>query len=121
MTNLTNWISPSTMRSLGWALLHFLWQGAVLSALAAVLMSLCRSAARRYAMAVGTLVLMLAAPVLTFFILMPSREARASELSSIAHEQARAAGNLLARMPLGISLSSPSIDHFPWLVGAWLL
>ena len=38
MTSLTNWISPSVMRSLGWALLHFLWQGAALAALAAVLM-----------------------------------------------------------------------------------
>jgi beta-lactamase regulating signal transducer with metallopeptidase domain len=109
------------MRSLGWALLHFLWQGAALAALAAVLMSLCRGAARRYAVGVGTLVLMLAAPVVTFLVLMPSGAARASDFSSIAQDEARAAGNLLAKIPSRMSLSSPSIDHFPWLVEAWLL
>ena len=30
-----NWLSPATMHSLGWALLHFLWQGAAIAALAA--------------------------------------------------------------------------------------
>jgi len=121
MTSLTNWISPSTMRSLGWVLLHFLWQGTALAALAAVLMSLFRRASRRYAVGVGTLVLMLAVPVVTFFILMPSRAAMASDSSFIAHEEARAAGNLLAKLPSRTSLSSRSIDYFPWLVEAWLL
>ena len=121
MTSLTNWISPSALQSLGWALLHFLWQGAALAAFAAVLMSLCRRPARRYVVGVGTLVLMLAAPVVTFFILMPSRAARASNFASIAQEGARTAVNLLAKMPSRISLSSPSIDHFPWLVEAWLV
>ena len=88
MTNLTNWISPSTMHSLGWTLLHFLWQGTALSALAAVLMSLCRRASRRYAVGVGTLVLMLAAPVLTFLMVMPSRAAMAREPSSVPHKGA---------------------------------
>ena len=35
MTTLMNWLSPSAMQSLGWALLHFLWQGTALAALAA--------------------------------------------------------------------------------------
>ncbi len=39
MTTLTNWISPGAMQSLGWALLHFLWQGAALAALAAAAMA----------------------------------------------------------------------------------
>jgi beta-lactamase regulating signal transducer with metallopeptidase domain len=120
MTSLTNWVSPSTMRSLGWALLHFLWQGAALAALAAVLMSLCRRAAGRYAVGVGMLLLMLAAPVVTFLVLTPSGSARASDFPSIAQEEAGAASNLLAKMP-SMSLSSPSIDHLPWLVEAWLV
>ena len=40
MTILTNWLSPSAMHSLGWTLLHFLWQGTAVAALAAVLMTL---------------------------------------------------------------------------------
>src|SRR5271156_4042572 len=102
-TSLTSWLSPSMMQSLGWTLLHFLWQGTALSALAAVLMSLCRRASRRYVVGVGTLVLMLAAPVLTFLMVMPSRVAMAREPSPVPHKEARNDGNLLARMPLVIS------------------
>jgi len=47
MTTLTNWLSPSAMHSLGWTLLHFLWQGTAVAALAAVLMTLCRRASCR--------------------------------------------------------------------------
>ena len=31
--SLMNWLSPTAMHSLGWALLHFLWQGTALAAL----------------------------------------------------------------------------------------
>ncbi len=27
MTDLTRWLAPDTLRTLGWSLLHFLWQG----------------------------------------------------------------------------------------------
>ena len=30
-TSLMNWLSPTVMHSLGWALLHFLWQGTALA------------------------------------------------------------------------------------------
>ena len=36
MTNFAHWISPELMRTLGWTLLHFIWQGAALAALFAV-------------------------------------------------------------------------------------
>ena len=66
MNNLANWISPEVMRTLGWTLVHFLWQGAGLAALFAVAAAVCRSASARYAVAVGALLLMLASPVITF-------------------------------------------------------
>src|SRR6266404_5161525 len=66
MTNFAHWISPELMRVLGWTLLHFIWQGAALAALFAVAMAACRSAAARYAVAVGALVLMTTSPVITF-------------------------------------------------------
>jgi len=31
MSNFANWISPELLRTLGWTLLHFLWQGAGLA------------------------------------------------------------------------------------------
>jgi membrane protein implicated in regulation of membrane protease activity len=51
MTSLTNWLSPGVMHSVGWALLHFLWQGTAAAALAAVLMTLFRRASARYVVA----------------------------------------------------------------------
>src|SRR2546429_7751085 len=66
MTNLLNWISPEVLRTLGWTLLHFLWQGAGLAALFAVAAAVCRSASARYALAVSALVLMMVSPVVTF-------------------------------------------------------
>ncbi len=44
MTSLASWVSPSVMRALGWALLHFLWQGTALAALAGASIALCRRA-----------------------------------------------------------------------------
>jgi len=66
MSNFVNWISPEMLRTLGWTLLHFFWQGAGLAALFAVAAAVGRSASARYAIAVGTLVLMLISPVVTF-------------------------------------------------------
>src|SRR5947208_204723 len=66
MSNFANWISPEVLRTLGWTLLHFLWQGAGLAALFVVAAAVCRSASGRYALAVSALVLMMASPVVTF-------------------------------------------------------
>src|SRR6184192_2202981 len=66
MTNLLNWISPEVLRTLGWTLLHFIWQGAGLAALFAVATAVCRNAPARYALAVSALVLMMVSPVITF-------------------------------------------------------
>src|SRR5712691_4364411 len=66
MSNFANWISPEVLRTLGWTLLHFLWQGAGVAALFTAACAVCRSAAARYALAVGTLVLMMVSPVVTF-------------------------------------------------------
>ena len=63
----SNWLSPEVMRPAGWALLHFLWQGTALAALATVAMAPFRKASARYLVAVGVLLMMLATPVATFF------------------------------------------------------
>jgi beta-lactamase regulating signal transducer with metallopeptidase domain len=62
-------LSPDVVRSLGWALLHFVWQGAALAAALSVLMVWCRTASTRYALSVGALLLMVASPVVTFLLL----------------------------------------------------
>ena len=70
MRILAHGISPELLQALGWTLLHFVWQGAALAALFAVANALCRRASTRYALAVITLVLMVAAPVITLAGLM---------------------------------------------------
>ncbi|MBZ5680991.1 MAG: M56 family metallopeptidase [Acidobacteriia bacterium] len=120
MTNITNWLSPAAMHSLGWALVHFLWQGTALAALAAVTMALCRRASARYVIGVGTLLLMLAAPAATFFLL--------TQTSSIASGKsprlpdARTARTMTAAPVSAKPASSNSLpDALPWLVEAWLV
>ena len=60
-------LASSAMQTIGWALLHSLWQGIVLAALLGITMSLLRkrTANLRYLIACGTLSLMLILPVST--------------------------------------------------------
>jgi beta-lactamase regulating signal transducer with metallopeptidase domain len=121
MTTLTNWLSPSAMHTLGWTLLHFLWQGTAVAALAAVLMIFCRRSSARYAMAVMALAIMLTAPVVTFLLLTSSREEMIPRPAPAAQTRAVAVGTVAAKSSSVVSRFSPSLDALPWLVEAWLL
>ncbi|MFI5098011.1 MAG: M56 family metallopeptidase [Candidatus Acidiferrales bacterium] len=68
MIHLAQWISPDLLRPLGLALLHFLWQGAALAALAAFALTLVRTASTRYVLGVIILAAMVVAPAITFFV-----------------------------------------------------
>src|SRR5580700_10934224 len=123
-TSLMNWLSLSAMHSLGWALVHFFWQGTALAALAAAAMALCRRASTRYIVGVAALGLMLLAPLATFvFYSQPnSGVADAAKLLPLAGP-----GSPIAWVGAAASSSarrssiSPSLDALPWLVEAWLL
>jgi beta-lactamase regulating signal transducer with metallopeptidase domain/uncharacterized protein YnzC (UPF0291/DUF896 family) len=125
-TTLMNWFSPSAMQSLGWALLHFVWQGTALAALAAAAMALCRRASTRYLLGVGALVLMLLAPLATFFFYSQQHSsvadtAKSSPLAAVwptARDRDAASGSAQSFPRSSIS---PSLDTLPWLVEAWLL
>lgn len=133
MSSLTNWLSPTAMQSLGWALLHFLWQGTAVAALAAAAMALCRRASARYALGVTALGLMLLAPLATFFIYSQQHSgvadtARSSPLAAAASSsmtltaRGRTAADGSAQSSyLGRPSIAPSLDALPWLVEAWLL
>src|SRR5258708_5145052 len=128
-----NWLSPTAMQSLGWAVLHFLWQGTALAALAAAAMALCRRASSRYLLAVAALVLMLLAPLATFFYAQQhsgiADAAKSSPLAAAAWSTARgrdAASGAIhqsssERSFIERSAIAPSLDILPWLVEAWLL
>src|SRR5215831_5261394 len=124
MTTLAHGISPELLQALGWTLLHFVWQGAALAALFAVANALCRRAATRYALAVITLALMVAAPIITLAGLMrqndpavrhgaPWASATALKLAgvSVATGPSSPAPATVARPPAGIL----------WCVELWFL
>jgi hypothetical protein len=54
------------MQTLAWSLLHFLWQGAAIAAVAAAFMAVLRKPASRYLVGITALTLMLGAFVVTF-------------------------------------------------------
>jgi beta-lactamase regulating signal transducer with metallopeptidase domain len=125
MSTVANWLSPEILRTLGWTLLHFLWQGAGLAALFAVAAAVCRSASARYALAVGTLVLMVASPVATFTWL----RAEACPAVSTGAEGAltwagtptpKATALSGSRSPVGESATERPVAML-WLVEAWFL
>jgi len=123
--------------ALGWALVHFLWQGAALAIVLSVALALIRpTAARtRYTFAITTLAAMLVAPVATTLRLyqptvVSSFEVNASPSPSPAP---RPAGAAVTSLPsLTAASQSNSGGRFtllrdrlepvlPWLVVAWIV
>ncbi|MEQ1353942.1 MAG: M56 family metallopeptidase [Candidatus Acidiferrum sp.] len=77
MTSVGGWFAPETMRLVGMALLHFLWQGAAIAAVAFLAMSFARRTSAKYLVGVAMLVAMVAAPAVTFLVLEHQHEAAA--------------------------------------------
>jgi beta-lactamase regulating signal transducer with metallopeptidase domain len=66
--NLTDLLTTPAARALGWTLLHFLWQGALIASALGMLMVMFRkhSAQLRYALGLAALLVMALAPLATF-------------------------------------------------------
>jgi len=121
MNFLVHLLSPETMRSVALTLLHFLWQGAALAAVAYASLSLLRNSSTRYAFLVGLLVLMLASPVATLLIL--NAQATATDLTgsnvatSAAASETSAHAVASKHQPTAPSRAAP--DYFILLVELW--
>lgn len=120
-TAITIWLSPDALHVLGWSLVHFVWQGTALAALAAVLMGLCRTSSARYFVSVSVLAVMLIAPVATLLYLqqgnLPSNFRKSSPIVSAAWPAPVRHGSAAAVSP---ALRPAPSDALPWLVEAWL-
>jgi beta-lactamase regulating signal transducer with metallopeptidase domain len=117
-----HWFTPHVTRSAAMTILHFLWQGAALAAVAYAAMGLSRRATTRYAIAVSMLALMAAAPALTFLVLQQRASevqfAEAPPLSAMTRHNARAIV-LAAPAHSPLRRDSTSSDYLSWLVYAW--
>src|SRR5947209_11593219 len=69
MMQLLGWVTPSTVQTLGWTLVHFLWQGAAIAVVTYGVLAFVRSALIRYNVALAALVLMSVSPMVTFTFL----------------------------------------------------
>ncbi len=114
------------MRLIGMSLLHFLWQGAALAALAYLAMAMSRRASARYWIGVVTLALMVAAPVLTFAELQNRAAGDLDPATAVAQSQySRAAAKKSAgavALPASPAPSAPfdlPANALAWLVEAW--
>jgi len=76
---MTDFIQHPVVQALAWALVHFVWQGTAIGLAAFLTLRAARPASTRYAIGVGALALMLAAPVATLVILANSPATSSSQ------------------------------------------
>jgi bla regulator protein blaR1 len=122
MNLLANWLSPEAMRIVALTLLHFLWQGTALAAIAYAGISVLRSASARYAFSVGVLVAMLATPLATFFVLSgkaPAATSAASDSASAALGSARPSHARAVATESSSPSRSTAPDYLFFLVEFW--
>jgi beta-lactamase regulating signal transducer with metallopeptidase domain len=127
MNFLAHLLSPTAMRLIALTLLHFLWQGAALAALAYAGMAFCRSASSRYAIAVAMLVLMAVAPGLTVLTLFDQERGSAPANSFHVADLQMPISAALSSGPANFvpQSSAPTPDGVPsyffWLVEIWFV
>src|SRR5688572_19354349 len=109
--------------ALALALVHFIWQGALLALAGAVLLRVTRVPTVRYAIGVATMIAMLLAPVLTFLAIQNAADA-APQSGASTSRNAAAANDV--RTPASTSVapeadaSSPAvIIPTTWILNVW--
>lgn len=118
-------LGEGTVEALGWTLLHFLWQGAIVAAALAVADALVsrRSANVRYALAVGALAMMAVLPLSTFVRLAgaPRAEVAMASAGVASSTSAPTAASVpVVSGPEGSSVLGQSlVAALPPLVAAW--
>jgi beta-lactamase regulating signal transducer with metallopeptidase domain len=123
----TLWTTPA-VQAIAWALVHFLWQGAVVGLAAAAALSLLKksSASVRYAVTAGALLLMVALPVVTAMRLASLPSTSPASIKSPLHQTSPSSpggtGGRLGeegRGDEGLSAAIPA-PVLPWVLSLWL-
>src|SRR5688572_20874764 len=118
-------MTPTTeiMRTLAWSLLHFLWQGAAIAAVAAAFMFVFRKPATRYLVGIAALALMLVSFGITFTLISGSHgvAAEASAAGAPAAASLSTLGaNASSTFHLGEQAAISSDGGFLWIARGWL-
>ena len=119
MTTLLSFVDQPWAQSLGWTLIHFLWQGAALGLAAWLGLVLLRgaSARARYGLACACLLLMVAAPATTALLLQRQTTAQALAPLSVVVETAAPTAPAVA--PLAQRVKAALDPALPWLLAGW--
>jgi GWxTD domain-containing protein len=112
---LEQFVSSSLAGTIGWTLLHSLWEGAAIASLLATVMIATRSPRARYAFACVAMVAMFASFHLTLLQLMPDRAQHAHTLRP-AHPQWTSSPEVTSANSWNLKLSAIA----PWLGPFWL-
>ena len=120
--------NPEAIRVLGWCLLHFIWQGAVLALVLCALLSRLRAPQARYVLAVCALAAMMFAPFVTFAILAhPAESVRQFPMGGLGEfrngleaVQASAASPEARAASGGISIDWMSYAVLAWFAGVYM-
>ncbi len=130
MNPIESLLSEPFGQALGWTLLHFVWQGALVALLLALALYLLRrqTAQVRYVVACGAMLLMLALPALTLFLLWPDPVATPVDHLAAAVTPAPApeatpdtgAAALATPATQGQGAASWLAAALPWLVLVWM-
>jgi beta-lactamase regulating signal transducer with metallopeptidase domain len=111
------------MKVLAWTLLHFLWQGAAIAALAGALMTLFRASSTRYLIGIGALALMFASFGVTFALLSTPPAGgdglTAASMPISADVAPAPAANFIASATPAHEI--PPEPDFAWVARAWLV
>ena len=109
-------MSGDVTQIIGWSLIHFLWQGAVIALLLQVCLVGCRTAAARYRWLMGAMVLMLASPLATMWLL-----SQPAAILPPLQDTLFVPGIPIAQDSAAVA-AAPSGIHFSvsWLVYGWL-
>ncbi|MEO8802648.1 MAG: M56 family metallopeptidase [Rudaea sp.] len=110
----SQWFSV-TVDLLGSALLHFLWQGAIVGALYALLRPLCASVTARYRLGLGAMLALALCPVFTLIWLWPHSGDATAAMGGQLRQFAGTFSIVAAQVPAGWHLHS----WLPWLVAIW--
>ncbi len=113
------------IHAVGWSLLHFLWEGAIVALLLTSALRLLsnRSSQLRYAVACCALVLMAAGPLVTFGLLLLNSDAPDQTYAHAIVENHQILTHITLSEPTmpWINRLAESFDRsLPWVLAAWL-